>query len=258
MNNSVYRYEINRKCNKCNLSTGKAVCGQSTVPFNQVKLIVISSYPGKAEENMNMSLAPDTGRRSYTGQKPAGVFFRESLKFLFDSCDRIPDLYKPFEKFVYFTNSIKCKKTDITVVDKHRQICKSTWLDKELLLFNPYTPILLAGSDPVKSLLGSTESVYNNRNKNLFYQNHPVVVSENPINIEKGMLYQLKATYEDTFNNVKTILNTKMEDRKKDELLNQIVKTKLVSPLYGMSTYFFKEDMLNLKEEVIKFINVSS
>lgn len=256
--NNVYRFEINRKCNRCPLSTGKAVAGQSAVPFNQVKLIVVSSYPGKAEENVNMSLAPDTGRRSNSGQKPAGVFFRESLHYLFDSCEDLPDLYKPFENYVYYTNVIKCRKSEVTITEKARDTCKSTWLDKELLLFNPYTPILLAGSDPVKGVLGKEYSIYSERNKVLYYKKHPVIVTENPINIEKGILSQLVASYSDTFDNVRTILNTKMDERKKQSVLDKVIKTKLIPPLFGMSTYFFKQDMLNLREEVIKFINVIS
>lgn len=254
MSDYYYRFNLTRKCKKCSLATGKAVTGQSEVPFNQVKLIVISSYPGKAEEVQNLSLAPETKRRRSKDQTPAGVFIRRCFKYIFDTDEEIDENYKPFERYIYFTNAIKCKKKDETVKQEHRSMCKQTWLDKELILFNSKTPILLAGSDPVKSILGESHSIFKNRNKVNYYKSHPVVVCENPINIEKGMIRKLTTNQEEIYEKVKALVRSKINPAKKNKLLENIIKTESIPISFGMSNYFFKEDMLNIKNEVKKFL----
>jgi len=252
-----YKFDLNRKCNKCNLFTGKSVTGQSEVPFQQVKLIVISSYPGNAEEKYNLSLAPETYRKGKNNQTPAGVFIRRCFKYIFDNCSELDDKFKPFEKYTYFTNAIKCKKRNITIEDKHRQICKKTWLDKELTLFNPKTPILLAGSDPIKSLFGESETIFANRNKILFYKQHPVTVCENPINIERGLIKKLNGNYENIYKQVAIVLKSKASMKRKEEMLDNLINTKNYPMSFGMSNYFFKQDLENTKNLILEFINES-
>lgn len=244
-----------RNCTKCSLSTQKAVTGQSEVPHNQVKLIVISSYPGNAEEAVNLSLAPESNRRGSNNQTPAGVFIRKCFKYSFDVDPLLPDKYKPFEKYTYWTNVIKCKTKGQTVKLEHIRTCKDSWLDKELLMFHPKTPILLAGSDPVKALLGEKETVFANRNRVLHYKQHPVIVCENPINIEKGMIRQLQLPYDQVYENVRALVKSQINQARKNKLLDAAIPTRAVPISFGMSNHFFRQDINNIKKQVIQFIS---
>ena len=61
----LYRFEVDKKCTKCSLKCNEGtVNGQSEVPFLNVKLIVVSSYPGNREYQSGLSLPDNLNRKA--------------------------------------------------------------------------------------------------------------------------------------------------------------------------------------------------
>lgn len=252
---------LNKDCRKCLLGEGKAVFGQSEVSFDQVKLIIISAYPGNREQQTGITLADNEKRKGKPDSNKfkigAGEYLRYCLGFFFDKDKEFPEEYKPITKYTYFTNSIKCSpqrgRDKITVVAKHIRTCRETYLINELDMFHPKVPILAAGSEATKALLGLDESLYNNRNKVNYYKDHPVIITTNPVDWEKyatKYVDDIELARQDL---VKIIRAGKLKNFKKK--IDEVIKAKSWKILPGSNLYFVKQDLNLVKQEVIKYIN---
>ncbi|MBD2201782.1 hypothetical protein H6G33_10525 [Calothrix sp. FACHB-1219] len=246
----MYRLNrFNNACRRCNLSTGNSICGQSEVDFNEVELIVVSAFPGNQEVKDGISLSPGDKNSS---KMNAGKFLRLCLHWMFDLDVEVPSELKPFSEKVFYTNAIKCNpqkgqiKTQIN--NNHLDSCKD-WLKEEIDLFNRGQPILLAGSEACKSILGFKESIYNNRGIIHQYKNHPVVVTNNPIEWERGALKEL--VYGDKTIEDLDKLFSRYKNPKKT-FIDSILKSKYWTPIpLGSGLWFAKQDLLKVKQLVL-------
>lgn len=258
----LYRFEVDKKCNKCSLNCKEGtISGQSEVPFSNVKLIVLSAYPGNREYKTGLSLSDNPDRKrtvpdSNKASVGAGEFLRFILAGTLDKSKEIPEEYKPIEEFTYFTNAIKCTpqhgKDKITVTEKHIKTCRDNWLIRELDMFPPKVPIFACASEAVKALLGTKESLYNNRNKVNYYKQHPVIVSTNPVDWEKYVMKYVPDIEESRQYVVKLMKNGGIKKYKKK--IDQVIGVKKWSALPGSPLYFVKQDLELIKQEVIKYI----
>jgi len=258
----LHKYEIGKHCDKCALSCKDGtVGGQSKVPFSEVKLIVVSSYPTNKDYKSGQSLADNLERKGTPNSNKAIVGAGEYLRFclgaFLDRSKDIPEQFKPIEDYTYFTNALKCNpqhgKDKITVVEKHIKICKDTWLTNELAQFQPTVPIFACSSEAVKALLGTDQSLYNNRNRVNYYKQHPVIVSTNPIEWEKYVMYFVPDIEEARQNVVKLMKSGAIKKYKKN--VDKVIGTSSWQALPGNPLYFVKQDLNLIKQEVVKYIN---
>lgn len=228
--------DINSKCDRCNLSYPPAIFGQSEVPLDQVKLVLVSAYPSTEEMKQGICLAPNSKVLN------AGAYCRKALSVVFDEDPNFSSEFKPFVMSVFFTNMIKCpvqvKKEKRDVKVDHIRSCKS-WLELELDQLPPRVPILIASSEAVKGLLGEQESLYANRCKELMIGEHPALVTMNPIEPSRYTTYSCK------------------EFRRNREgiLIPRI--SSMDKPSVGSVPWFFKRDLLAAKRMVETFIKES-
>lgn len=166
-----------KNCTRCPLSQGRKhapIPGYSPCPMGEVRLIVVSAYPGTEEVKSGQSLFP-----SPTHTMNAGKILQTYMQKM--SQELGYDLYHR----TYRTNAMKCppkgKKGD--KLTEPRNICKA-WLMAEIEEVPAGVPILLAGTDAVQSILG--KGLYESRNIVHRYGNHPVVVTMNPIEVERA------------------------------------------------------------------------
>ena len=252
---------FNPGCLKCLLGSGKGITGQSCVPFNEVKLIVISAYPGGREERTGITLSDNENRKgppdSNKATVGAGEYLRYCFEIFFDKDKNFPEEYKPIENWVYFTNALKCSpqrgRDKITVVAKHIKTCKETYLAEELNMFNPSVPILAAGSEATKALLGMDESLYNNRNRVNYYKDHPVIVTTNPVDWEKYSAKYVPDIEEARQHVVKLMKSGQIKRFKKN--IDKVIGAKVWKALPSSPLYFVKQDLDAIKKQVIKYIN---
>lgn len=215
-------------CSRCNLSTGKTIQSHCKVPFQQAILAIYCTYPGAYEENTGLSLNPNSTSNN------AGSFLHRSLTEIFNgSNDPLLWQYIPFTSYVIFGNVIRCnpyhdRKNPKKVGTSHIAKC-SYWLDKDLALMDSRIPILVSGSEAVKSFFGhkATISEYRNVN-NLKFRNHPVIVIPNLVTGAKSDNY---------------IINPQ---NKNQPLIDE--------PIFGSNAWFLKRDFLKLKELVKEFL----
>ena len=196
-----------RRCNQCDLSCGGAVPGAGPLDLSNIKLIVVSDYPGHYEKTYGFPQVPrpyviqqeeleakkqnkKVRRRQKYPSQNSGEYIRFVLSDYFN--------LDPFEE-VYYTNAIKCPtergQQSVNVVGKHINACY-LWLKNELAVLEkyvPYAPILIAGSTALKTFAKISElkdpslkSLY--RTKPFFYNNHATIVSYNPAIVSKGRL----------------------------------------------------------------------
>ena len=259
----LYRFKVDKKCTKCSLKCNEGtVNGQSEVPFLNVKLIVVSSYPGNKEYQSGLSLPDNLNRKatvpdSNRAAVGTGEYLRYCLTHFIDSSKEIPEQFKPIENFTYFTNAIKCTpqhgRDKITVTEKHIKTCRDSWLTKELELFNPRVPIFVCGSESVKAVLGIKESLYKNRNKVNYYKEHPVIVSTNPVDWEKYVMKYVPNIEESRGYIVKLMKSGAIKKYKKR--IDQVIGVKRLQALPGSPLYFVKQDLQLIKEQLIKYLN---
>lgn len=183
---------FNSKCKACTLSTGKAVCGSiGFQDLTNMKLVVISDYPGHYEETFNYCMYSNEDKRqskrgSNKGWPNAGNYIRTLLATKFNL-----DTYRE----VYFTNAVKCNPRKVKPdINKQIKKCINEWLLKELVLIddvNPQVPIMLLGDTVFKAFskamkngpflkLGGSPKMKDARRKVWFYKEHPIVVTVNP------------------------------------------------------------------------------
>jgi uracil-DNA glycosylase len=184
---------FNSKCFECKLATGSSVYGQSEVPLDQVKLIVVSAYPGRNEVMQGISLASRETSQSCS----AGAFLRKCIAGAFNKED-VPENLREFYQFIYATNAIKCEKRDKKVTDKHIDTCYKTWLRNEIRSLPEGVPILIAAGEAFKSLFPNEGGLFKNRRReDLVYEGRRCVATLNPIEWERN---HLKIITESTVN----------------------------------------------------------
>lgn len=256
----LYRFEVDKKCNRCTLSCKEGtISGQSEVPFSDVKLIVVSAYPSNREYKTNLSLAPSSSDKQEipnSNKSPVGA--GEFLRFCMKIIDRnLPQEYRPIEDFTYFTNAIKCTpqhgKDKITVTERHIKTCRDSWLLKEIDMFPSRVPIFACASEAVKALLGTKESLYNNRNRVNYYKKHPIIVSTNPIDWEKYVMKYVP-DIEESRQYVTKLMKTPSFNKHKKKI-DEVIGVKKWEALPGSPLYFVKQDFKLVTQEIIKYIN---
>lgn len=259
---TLYRLSnINPKCTLCKLGKGKAVFGQSECDPSHVVLVVVSAYPGSAEVQGNQSLIAQSAESKRLG-KPmgAGEFLRLTFKALFDNDPNFPEELKPFEKYVFFTNALKCNpqhgKDKINITPTMIKRCKEEWLIPEIRQFNPKVPILLAAGEAVKSILGEGYKLHDSRRQVHYVNEHPTVVTINPIEAERGLIKELRKP-EETFEDLeKLFLKVKNPGTKTNKLISSYYwKTEEGAPLFGSVPWHWQKDISLIKEQVISYWN---
>lgn len=168
-------------CQRCRLSCGEAIPGQARAPLSEVKLVIISAYPGSEEVKQKATLVPAQDSKFMN----AGAYLQQTISQVFDSDPEIPNECKPFDRYVFKTNAIKCPNTgkDAKLTDTAIKACKS-WLSLELNQLPKGVPILLAASQALTSMtldLQGSYGVNNNRGNVLYINNHPCLGTNNPI-----------------------------------------------------------------------------
>lgn len=213
---------FNKACSRCRLSCGGAIPGQASCPLSQVKLVIISAYPGSEEVKFGATLVP---ANDYVN---AGAYLRSSITNIFDNDEEIPEEYKPFDNFIFKTNAIKCPSTPGEDLNEAVKACR-VWLDLELKQLPPGVPILIAASQALNSLSMNTGVKYGinaDRGRVLYIEGHPCICTYNPI---EGLRY---TPYEGN-------------------------KNKPVEPILGSIPWLFRQDLLHMKEIVKGFINAN-
>ncbi len=250
----MYRLShFKRECAACKLSGGKAVAGQSLAPPDEVALIVISAYPGTNEVNQNLSLTESQGAAS--NSMSAGDFLRLTFDTFFDGDPNFPQALKPFRQYVYKSNAIKCMpqrgNVKLNITPAHLKSCRETWLDQELAMFGPTVPILLAAGEAVKSLLGPKFGLYSSRRQLHYFGQHPVIVTFNPIEAERGLLKVIPKAREVEQDLRKLFAKVKRPGKKAQLLIG---KTEYWRPApVGSNAWHFKQDLEAIKEQIIKY-----
>jgi hypothetical protein len=232
--NMFYRARgIDSRCSKCSLSYPPSVFGQSEVPLEEVKLVIISAYPSTEEIRQGISLAPSSKVLN------AGAYCRKAISTVFDQDPNFPMDYKPFVMSTFFTNMIKCpaqvKKEKREVKIQHIRSCRS-WLEIELEQLHPKVPLLIASSEAVKGLIGEEEGLYGNRNKRFLVGEHPALITMNPIEPSRYTTYTAKDF---------------KRNREGVVLPKGLVMDK---PLMGSIPWLFKKDLIEAKKMVLEFI----
>jgi len=186
-------------CNRCSLSTGKSVHSHSQVPFDQVLLAIYAAYPAEIEEEKELSLYPN----GESLKMNAGQFLKNYLSLVFDYSETsfIKNQYKPFRKYVLYGNALRCKPLTNkgekkAIKHQHRIACKY-WLDLDINSLNPRVPILVSGSEAVKSFFGSDASLKAYRGTVHYYGQHPVVVCENFVHGSTYHTFEPQSYYKD-------------------------------------------------------------
>jgi Uracil DNA glycosylase superfamily len=183
---------IDKLCANCKLSAGCTVSGRGPDNLAQVKLIVVSDYPGAYESEFGWPQVPNDwvetqrkNKRKLPGIPNSGKFIRDLLTNQFNL-----DTYTE----VYFTNAFKCDPNfqgrTLKPTERHLGICASSWGSREFAIldsFCPTVPILTAGSWALKLIsnlyrdqapAGSIDNLL--RQSDLKAGTHPLVCSYNP------------------------------------------------------------------------------
>lgn len=228
---------LSSDCTRCSLSNCPIVHGQSEVPLSEVKLCVISAYPGKEELRQGITLAPAPKGLN------AGSYCRLAISSVFNTDEGIPVSLKPFTMYTFFTNAIRCSpsigKLKRDVKYSNITACKH-WLDIEISQLPAGVPILIASGEALKGLLGESLSIYNSRTGSYTYKGHPVVVTMNPV--EALRYHPLEIT----------------EIQKRRSGLEVPKASRLITPIEGSIPFLFKKDLLMLKALVKEYLSNES
>jgi uracil-DNA glycosylase len=247
----MFRIQFDRKCNACDLTCGQAVAGQSNIPLDRVLLIIISSYPGISELQQNLSLVDSKSRNNIN----TGAFLRMLFKAVFDADKSIPDIYKPFENFVYFTNAVKCSpsrgRDKLTIKPSHIAACKDIWLSKELNELSN-CPMLLASSEAVTAMLGKDKKLNTSRNTIHTVGDRKAVVTHNPTEWGRGAIKVIKNKHEIDAE-VDRLIEHSTNPHKS---IDRLIKEDYWKPTpYGSTLWFVKQDLETLKTLVKEYID---
>lgn len=172
-------------CNRCPLGKDRKhppIPGCSPCPMGEVRLVVVSAYPGNEEVKSGQSLFPSPGKGVN-----AGKILQESIQTI--SKELGIDVYR----LTYRTNAMKCPTRGRSgdKLTQPREVCRG-WLLEEISEVPAKVPILVAGSDAARSLLDLP--LYDSRGVVHYYEGHPVVVTVNPIEVERGTRFTYSPT----------------------------------------------------------------
>lgn len=172
-------------CQRCALSHGRKhtpIPGCSPCPMPDVRLVVVSAYPGAEEVRAMQSLSPSPKTVNAGRVLQMYIELQVSKAVGFDLYHR-----------TYRTNAMKCPPKGLKgdKLTQPRNVCRS-WLLAELEEVPAKVPILLAGSDAVTSVLGLP--LYESRGRVHYYGGHPVVVTVNPIEVERSTRFTYSST----------------------------------------------------------------
>jgi Uracil DNA glycosylase superfamily len=188
---------IDPNCALCPLSNKSAVSGNGPANLSDIKLIVISDYPGAYETEFKFPQVPNDWAMAQRKQTPqfvkpnSGRFIRDVLAIEFGLT----------KDNIWFTNAVKCDPNhlgkNLTVTTGHVRKCVQHWLHSEFATINSYAPtapILVAGSKALEAV----RTVYPNINgsniaellRQVFYlDRHPAVCSYNPATYARSLAY---------------------------------------------------------------------
>lgn len=155
---------MDRHCNRCSLATGRAVFGAGPV---DAKLVVISDYPGRAEEKHN------------------GPLIGESGQFLRGALQQVVGLDPTRD--VFYTNAIRCRPADEDVKPQHVVAC-SMHTKTELARLTTAKVILVAGGQAFDAQLGQLKAgdvedkfnVYTTHGREFFADGYYQLATPNP------------------------------------------------------------------------------
>lgn len=224
-----------RNCKLCNLSNGRAIHSHSALPFSESVLLIYSAYPGTEEDKQGLNLSP-----SPTGMN-AGKFFRKVFKQVMDGPGSpIPFKFRPTLNRTIIGNVIRCNpmqgKDKKKIGTQEIRQCHK-WIDADLEAIDDRVPILLSGSEAVKSVLGSNYTLYTSRCKLHYLGKHPVIVCENFVQGAKYISYEITDTY---------------KNRRGLELPRK--PNKLAAPLIGSTVYNLTEDLKFIRQHISEYI----
>lgn len=228
-------------CNKCVLSTGKSVHSHSQVPFNKVLLAIYAAYPAEIEEQKGMSLFPNGEDLKMN----AGQFLKNYLSLVFDNSptSNIDTKFKPFRNNILYGNVIRCKplnnKGEKKQIKHHYRVSCKSWLDLDIKGLHPKVPILLSGSEAVKSFFGNDASLKAYRGQVNYYQEHPVVICENFVHGSTYHTFEPSSFYKD----------------KKTNLDMPTGRAILVKPIIGDPVWHMVNDLMLVRTLVEEFID---
>jgi hypothetical protein len=165
-----------------------AIAGNGPVDLNNIKLIVVSDYPGMYEVQRGYPMVdkfdfkPDV-IRGKVQPRNAGGFLRRALELMYGL-----DSYED----VWITNAVKCNPASTALVEtKHVRPCVRKWLSNEMGILDkhcPRAPILSLGTQAYRALrylykdkANSLEAGYTaSRRKIHWAGDRPIVISFNP------------------------------------------------------------------------------
>ena len=189
---NIYPIPIDKSCSNCKLASNNAVSGNGPEDLSQIKLILISDYPGAYETEFGWPQVPNDWVAKQRDRKPklpprpnSGAFIRHMLNECFGL-----DTYTN----MWTTNAVKCdpnyENRKLKVADRIMGICSATWLKSELYTLDqivPEVPILAAGSWALKAVrlvypdtvpVGGIDTLL--RRSGLYAGRHPLVCTYNP------------------------------------------------------------------------------
>ena len=189
---------FNPQCRACTLhgldrDPPEPAVGPTAPPLEQVRLVVISDYPG-AHETWHGYCMVDNQRipsRRLVNPRNAGSALRHHLQTLFGL-----DTYQE----VYYTNALKCERRgEAEITTNQRKTCIALWLSQELAALDkhcPEVPVLVAGKqafialqhlDPAgwKGVPGGLHAY--RRRGDLRLGTHPLVVTVNPAQVGRSV-----------------------------------------------------------------------
>lgn len=234
---------INRDCTACTLACGTSISGRGPDDLSQIKLILVSDYPGAYESEYGWPQVPNhwvtsqlKKQRKLPQPPNSGALIREILQSDF-GLDSFTE--------VWITNALKCDPNSggrsLKPTDRQLGICSSTWAQAEFARLDeiiPHVPILAAGSWALKLVrsiyrdrcaVGSIDDLL--REPNLLAGNHPLICSYNP------------ATYARSFGQIETSVSV---NRRSHAL--EITNVSPLNHFLYTPIEIFKADLADLKQ----------
>jgi hypothetical protein len=197
--------------------------------------MIYSAYPGTEEDKQGLSLSPSPNNLN------AGKFFHSIFKKVMDEVGSpIPNKFRPVINRTIIGNVIRCNpmqgKDKKSIGTQELRQCHK-WIDSDLEAVDSRIPILLSGSEAVKSVLGSNYTLYASRCKTHYLRKHPVIVCENFVQGAKYTSYEITDTY---------------RNRKGLELPRK--PNRLAKPIIGSTVYNLTEDLKFIRNHIADFI----
>jgi uracil-DNA glycosylase len=218
------------------------VGGAGPDDLTEVKLIVISDYPGAYElessypfysndEEIKPKLNRRTGFKSLEGYRNAGNLIRYYLNTMY-GLNTYTD--------VWFTNAIKCSPGAMKAQDKHLRVCITSWLKNELAVLSQHiptsVPILILGNMAFKALgFMKADNIpktlqEGRRSTGYTFGGHPLIFSVNPTAVARNEM---------------RIESITARDSQGSTIVRKVVPT--IRQGIGTPYWFFEKDLLLLQ-----------